>query len=92
VRVPEIEKFEASEGGRGGEFNASLIGQNLETIEKTGWSTNEGETVAGLPLPLPGQGQKQVLQIHIAPPPTRHAELYVWLRGESKPRPTIIHP
>jgi hypothetical protein len=92
VRVPEIEKFEAiSEGGRGGEFSASLIGQNLETIEKTGWSADEGETVVGLPLPLPGQGPKQALQIHISPPPTRHAQLYVWLRGESKARTTSIH-
>jgi len=41
---------------------------------------------------LPGQGQKQALQIHIGPPPTRHAQLYVWLRGESKARPTNIHP
>jgi len=93
VRVPEIEKFETTaDTARGGEFNASLIGQNLETIEKTGWSTDQGETVADLPLPLPGQGQKQALQIHIGPPPTRHAQLYVWLRGESKARPTNIHP
>jgi hypothetical protein len=93
VRVPEIDKFErTTEDAGGGEFNASLVGQNLETIEKTGWSAGQEEVVAVLPLPVPGEGQKQTLQIRIAAPPNRHAQLFVWLRGESKPRVTKIHP
>jgi hypothetical protein len=78
VHVPAIAKVEAtSEGGRGGEFSANLIGENLETIEKTGWNTDQGEAVADLSLPLAGEGQKQTLRIHIALPPTRRAQLYV---------------
>ena len=70
----------------------SLTGQNLETIEKTGWSADQEEVVRGMPLPMPGDGQKQTLQIRIPSPPNRQAQLYVWLRGESKPRLTKIRP
>jgi hypothetical protein len=93
VRVPEIDKFErATDDAGGAEDNASLTGQNLETIEKTGWSADQEQVVPGMPLPVPGDGQKQTLQIRIPSPPNRHAQLYVWLRGESKPRVTKIHP
>ena len=93
VRVPEIEQFKSStEASANGEFNASLIGQNLETIEKTGWSAEQEQAVDGMPLPVPGEGLKQTLQIRVLPPPNRHAQLFVWLRGESKPRATRIHP
>jgi len=88
VRVPEIEQLKVGTDSVSG----SLIGQNLETIEKTGWSADQEEAVDGLPLPAPGEGQKQTLQIRVPSPPDRHAQLYVWLRGESKPRPTKIHP
>jgi hypothetical protein len=88
VRVPEIEQFKVGTDS----VNASLIGQNLETIEKTGWSADREEAVEGLPLPAPGEGQKQTLQIRGPSPPDRHPQLYVWLRGESKPRATKIHP
>jgi hypothetical protein len=87
VRVPEIERLKVGMDSASG----SLIGQNLETIEKTGWSADQEEAVEGLPLPAPGEGQKQTLQIRIPPPPNPHAQLYVWLRGESKPRATRIH-
>jgi len=92
VRVPEIDKFETTAEASGSEFSANLIGQNLETIEKTGWSAEQEQNVDNLPLPLPGEGQKQTLQIRISPPPNRRSQLYVWLRGESKPRATKIHP
>jgi hypothetical protein len=32
------------------------------------------------------------LEIRLPPPPDPHAQLYVWLRGESKARATKIHP
>jgi hypothetical protein len=92
VRVPEIDKFETTAEASGSEFSANLIGQNLETIEKTGWNAEQEQNVDNLPLPLPGEGQKQTLQIRISPPPNRRSQLYVWLRGESKPRATKIHP
>jgi hypothetical protein len=93
VRVPEIEQFKpAGDTKDGGEFSASIIGQNLETIEKTGWSTDQEQPVDALPLPVPGEARKQKLQIHIPLPPNSHSPLYVWLRGESKPRATNIRP
>jgi hypothetical protein len=93
VRVPKVEKFEpVTEGAGDGLFRASLTGQNLETIEKAGWSPDQGEALNGLPLPIPGEAQKQTVQIRIPPPPDPHAPLYLWLRGESRPRVTKIHP
>ena len=82
VRVPRIEKFEITES------DASLTGQNLETIEKAGWSEEQVETVPDLPLPVPGEGQRQKLQLHLPPPPAPHSPLLIWLRSESQPRMT----
>jgi len=85
VRVPRIEKFEITES------DASLTGQNLETIEKAGWSEEQVETVPDLPLPVPGEGQRQKLQLHLPPPPAPHSPLLIWLRSESQPRMTKAH-
>lgn len=85
VRVPHIEKFEISETA------ASLTGQNLETIEKAGWSEEQVAPVPDLPLPVPGEGQRQKLQLHLPPPPAPHSPLFIWLRSESKPRMTKAH-
>ena len=89
VRVPKIDRFERiDDDGGDADLQANLIGQNLETIEKTGWSEDLGEAVAGLPLPLAGDGLKQTLHIRMPVPPDSQASLYVWLRGESKARAT----
>lgn len=91
VRLPRVESLTVAAEGL--EPGATLSGQNLETIEKAGWSENDGVTVPGLPLPVNGQWQKQMLEIPLPPPPTpEQTQLYVWLRGESKARPTRIHP
>ena len=70
---------------------ATLTGQNLETIEKIGWTPERGEPVAGLPLAV-GDGQEQKLETRIDPPPDPDAPLFLWLRNESKPRATTIRP
>ncbi len=89
VRVPKIEKFEI--GGpdetKDG-VTANLTGENLEMIEKVGWSEDQVEAIADLPLPIPGDGQRQKLQVHLPAPPASHAPLYVMLRSETKPRIT----
>lgn len=85
VRVPRIEKFEVTD------TDASLTGQNLETIEKAGWSEEQVQTVPDLPLPVPGEGQRQKLQLHLPPPPAPHSPLFIWLRSESRPRMTKAH-
>jgi len=85
VRVPKIERFELTEDDNG-DLQASIIGQNLETIEKTGWSPDLGAAVAGLPLPVAGDGRQQALRIRMPPAPDGQTTLQVWLRGESKAR------
>lgn len=91
VRVPKVAKFVIGDGGGNGHFNATLLGQNLETIEKAGWAPGGGEPVTALPLPVAGEGQ-QKLEIRIPLPPDSNATLYVWLRGEAKPRATKVRP
>ena len=83
VRVPGIEGFDG----------AKLTGRDLEMIEKTGWAPDQFQPVAGLPLPIPGKAPEQTLEI-AAPPADANggAQLYVWLRGEEKPRATKIRP
>ncbi len=91
VRVPEVAKFVIGEDVGDGQFNATLLGQNLETIEKAGWTADRGEPVFALPLPVAGEGQQR-LQFRLPLPPDSHASLYVWLRGEAKPRATRVRP
>lgn len=87
VRVPKIETFEMSgEDSQTGQITASFTGQSLETIEKIGWNPEQGEMIRGLPLPVPGESQKQALQVRLTAPPQVGGPLYVWLRGEAKAR------
>ncbi|WP_321474746.1 hypothetical protein [uncultured Paludibaculum sp.] len=88
VRLPHVESLTVAAVGVPG---ATLAGQNLETIEKAGWSDQEGVEVPGLPLPVNGEWHKQTLEIPLPPPSPEQTQLYVWLRGESKARPTRIH-
>ncbi len=92
VRVPKIDKFELSaDDSTKDTFVGSLTGQNLETIEKAGWSEETVEPIPDLPLPIPGEGQRQKLQLRLPSPPGPRAPLYIWLRTESKPRITKLH-
>jgi len=91
VRIPKIESFDlAPEDTKTGRVHASLTGENLETIERTGWGSEEAESVEGLPLPVPGEGQKQSLQVHLPPVAEAKTVLFVWLRGESRARAVRI--
>ncbi|MCL5744419.1 MAG: VOC family protein, partial [Acidobacteria bacterium] len=91
VRVPRMERFELATPQQGaGEVTATITGQNLETIEKAGWTAEEGLPVQQLPLPVPGAAEKQTLEIRMAPPPGPSQQLYVWLRGEAKARATRV--
>ena len=88
VRVPVIEQFDepqaADEGTQA--VLVTLTGQSLETVEKLSWNPGSGEPVTSLPRPMSGNGQKQVLQLRMAPRPEAQSPLYAWLRGETKPR------
>ncbi len=90
VELPSVDDFNLAAGASSGQVSATLIGQNLETIEKTGWSPNQAASVSDLPQPL-GDGRRQKLQVQLSAPPTPDAALYVWLRGDPKPRLTTVH-
>lgn len=90
IDVPAVDEFQLAADGAPGQVDATLIGRNLETIDKTGWSPEQAIAVAALPQPL-GDGRRQKLEVKLSPPPSPDATLYVWLRGDSKPRVTTVH-
>jgi hypothetical protein len=93
VRVPRVERFEPAmePAAASGDMKAVLVGKNLETIDKLGWSATDSRPVATLPLPLATDASKQELTVEIPPPPEGQASLLVWLRGEPEPRLTRVH-
>ena len=88
VLLPAIDSFDVT-GDAADSFHATLTGQNLETIEKLGWSPDQSQPVDTLPLPT-ADGQKQKLDTPIPPPPDSGAQLFIWLRNETKPRMTTL--
>ena len=90
TRLPRIQTFAMTDEKIGeATYAASLTGQDLQLIEKTAWSTTAGETVQGIPTPIPGSPQQQTLKITMPwPPPSPKAPLYIWLRGETQARQT----
>jgi len=90
IRLPHIEKFVLTDQKKGSDvFLGSLTGQELQVIEKTGWDSQAGYPVQGIPVPAGGDPQNQTLQIELPwPPPSPRAPLYVWLRGETTGRVT----
>jgi hypothetical protein len=90
IRLPHIEKFLLTDE-KGGDhlYIGSLTGQELQTIEKTGWDGKNGYPVQGIPTPVAGDPHEQSLKIALPwPPPAPRAPLYVWLRGETEGRLT----
>jgi len=90
VDVPAIDEFDLTSSD-GGSTGAMIFGHNLETIARAGWTPDQGTPVAGLPQPVADDGVKQQLAIQLPAPPAPDSVLYVWLRGETKPRVTTVH-
>ena len=90
IRLPHIEKFLLTDEMEGSLlYIGSLTGQELQTIEKTGWDGKTGYPVQGIPTPVAGDPQEHSLKIALPwPPPAPRAPLYVWLRGETEGRLT----
>lgn len=90
TRLPQITKFNLSDQKLGDALYAgTLTGRDLQMIEKTGWCPDTGYPVQGIPTPVPGSSQQQTLKIEMPwPPPSPHAPVYVWLRGENTGRLT----
>jgi hypothetical protein len=93
IRVPRIERFErVMDSIDDGGYHAMLTGQNLETIERVGWTPDSGEAVTALPLPIAGEASKQTLEVKLAPAGDPPGTLWVWLRGQSTARATRVRP
>jgi len=93
LRVPRIEKFALTEEKLGSNLYAgNLTGIDLQIIEKTGWDAQTGYPVQGIPTSVPGANPpEQTLKVELPwPPPTPHAPIYVWLRGETSGRLTDV--
>lgn len=92
TRLPRIVKFALSDHKLGRTLYAgTLTGQDLQMIDKTGWSPTDGYPVQGIPTPVRGNPQEQTLSIEMTwPPPSPRAPIYIWLRGESKGRVTAM--
>lgn len=92
VRLPRIDSFLLTEDKTAsGDYAGKLVGAGLEIIGKVGWTPETGTPVLGLPAPVEGAERKQALEIALPwPPPSPHAPLYVWFRGESEARLTNI--
>jgi hypothetical protein len=91
LRVPQVDSFTVADGSpQNGIRQYQLTGQNLEMIEKMGWDDSNGLDVSGLPTPLPGPGLKQSIQLNLPDPLSPDTMLYVWLRGDTKGRTTLV--
>jgi len=93
IRLPRIEKFALTEEQLGPTLYAgTLTGIDLQIIEKTGWDAKTGYPVQGIPTTIPGSNPpEQTLKVELPwPPPSPHAPIYVWLRGETTGRLTDV--
>lgn len=92
IRLPHIDSFDVSSGPphTNNVQGFTIIGRNLEMIDKAGWDETSNAEIANLPVPIPGQGQTESLELDLPGPPAPKAPLLVWLRGEEKPRATTI--
>ena len=93
IRLPRIEKFALTEEKLSPTLYAgNLTGTDLQIIEKTGWDSKTGFPAQGIPTTVPGSNpQEQTLKVELPwPPPSPHAPIYVWLRGEATGRPTDV--
>jgi hypothetical protein len=92
IRIPKIEAISFT-GTKlpDGTWEAVLTGEDLETIEKTGWGPESGVEVTALPSPVAGQARKHTLKTGMPwPSPAPRSPLFVWLRGEAAARKTSV--
>jgi hypothetical protein len=90
VRLPKITGFTLTDEKVGDAAYMGVIeGYDLEIIERAGWNAQTGLPVAGLPKPVAGERDRQSLRIPLPwPPPSPHAPVYIWLRGQPEGRAT----
>lgn len=93
LRLPRISKFALTDRQiSSGVYQGILTGQDLQMVAETGWSAANGYPVQDIPTPVAGSPLLQTLKIGMPwPPPSPHAPLYIWLRGETQGRLTKAH-
>jgi len=91
LRIPEFDSFIVSQDQpHNGLRQYHLTGENLEMIQKLGWTESDPVDVSSLPMPLPGPGLKQSMELNLPDPPKADATLWVWLRGDQQGRAAVI--
>ncbi len=91
VRLPKIDAFTtAADEPHNGLRAYQIMGENLEMIQKIGWTESDPADVVVLPMPLPGPGLKQSLAINLPDPPRPDATIWIWLRGDKQGRAANI--
>jgi hypothetical protein len=91
LRIPKIDSFAVSQDQpHNGLRQYRLTGENLEMIQKLGWTESDPVDVSSLPMPLPGPGLKQSVELNLPDPPKPDATLWVWLRGDQQGRAATI--
>ncbi len=94
VLLPQIHSLTLSnQSPAPGEFSGTLSGDNLQLIAQTGWNASTGVPVTSVPMRVSATSPTQTLAIVMPwPPPSPHAPLYIWLRGETRGRATTVTP
>lgn len=92
VRLPHLDRFTLTSESTGpSSFAGILKGTDLDLVEKVGWDADHGLPVQAIPTPIPGEPSRQTLRVSLPwPAPAPHAPLYIWLRGESQGRKTVV--
>jgi hypothetical protein len=92
IRVPRLDRFILTTEKVGdSNYAGTLEGRDLDVIEKAGWDAEHGVPVESIPTTVPGEPSRQTVRIVLPwPAPGPHALLYVWLRGETRGRKTVV--
>ncbi len=92
ILFPRIDSFEVTDQkASDNSFYGEIKGQNLESIAKVGWDDATGMDVSTIPAPAAGGGTDELLRVTVPwPAPAPHSPLFIWLRGETKGRPTTV--
>ncbi len=92
VKTPRIDSFSLTDEQAGEGFYAgTLVGEDLQLIQKVGWDSERGYPIHAIPAPIGADFRKQSLRISLPwPAPSPHAPVYIWLRGENEARSTRV--
>lgn len=90
VRLPKLTALSLSDEMAGENlFAGTLTGEDLESVAKVGWNTQDGVAVTAVPRPVGGDLRKQELRISLPwPAPSPRAPLFIWMPNEQEGRQT----